>query len=225
MNALKKCFFPAWASIVLVFSLIACDSETSQNKGTTDESTGYDSTEMAGADNTRTESIDQSGEMPSESYTYAIAEEGFDNTVPDKVATKEAKLNKTKKLPQVKAEPVVYTISQTDRPPLFSAECLNSEDPAKCSGKAMSQWMKKYIEYPEKALDNEQESVQYVTFVINQKGSISSITDVDSNGKPCDGCSSAAVGAVADMPDWQPALRDGKPVSVVVTLPVRFKML
>jgi protein TonB len=137
----------------------------------------------------------------------------------------EVKSSQTNKRPKVKAVPVVYTVSQTDRPPLFSTECLTAQDAQKCSNEALEDWMRKNVKYPEADLEEGDDGLTYVTFVINQKGQISTVQRVVSKQESCEGCGQAALDAVTTMPQWTPAMLNGKPVSVRVTLPVRFRVL
>jgi hypothetical protein len=231
-----------WALAVLLMVFIACNSDSTQQTSN-DESSKVMNTDSQGYSDDLSRQLHGDVIGGEEGFIYSYADDPYYendqpvNTSPsestaanarpaaDKVATEKNKINTSKTVPKVKAEPVIYDVSQTDRPPLFSSKCATDSNPTTCSKNELKKWVREYIEYPENAQVQNQEGVQYVTFVINQKGVISTITDVDSKGQPCDGCSSAAVKAVAQMPDWQPAMKDGKPVSVVVTLPIRFKML
>jgi hypothetical protein len=69
------------------------------------------------------------------------------------------------------------------------------------------------------------DGLEYVTFVITKEGKVSTINRVDSKKEACEGCSKAVITAILDMPDWQPAMLGGNPVNVVVTLPVRFRVI
>ncbi len=232
----------AWALVVLLFSIVSCNSNTTHND-TSEDSSNVMETDSQGYSDDLSRQLHGDVIGGEEGFIYSYAEDPYYesdhpvNTRPsdgtavnarpsaEKVAMKDSKVNTSKTIPKVKAEPVIYNVSQTDRPPLFSSKCSTDSNPAKCSQNELKKWVREYIEYPENAQVQNQEGVQYVTFVINQKGIISTITDVDSQGQPCEGCSAAAVDAVAQMPDWQPAMKNGKPVSVVVTLPIRFKMI
>ncbi len=127
--------------------------------------------------------------------------------------------------PVVKKRAAIYTLSETDRPPIFTAACMNDKNPDKCSNEELEDWLRGKIKYPQADLADGSDGLEHVTFVINQRGEISSIERVDTRNEDCTGCAKAALDAISQMPAWQPAMLDGKPVSVRVTLPVRFRNL
>jgi len=157
-------------------------------------------------------------------FTYNYVEDDPSIIEDKKTAPKTKKPTTPAKL-KVLETPVIYTISQTDRPPLFTAECLTAKNPQKCSNSALAAWAEKSVKYPTADLADGSDGLEYVTFVINRKGQVTSINRVDTKKEACDGCSKAVLDAVLDMPDWQPAMLGGNPVNVVVTLPVRFRVI
>ena len=162
-----------------------------------------------------------SNERDPEWYVYGYPEvEPIEETDPKKVSS-----SKKGNVPHVKATPVVYSISQTDSPPLFSKECLTAKNPEKCSNQALKEWIRENITYPKADLKEGHDGLEHITFVINQRGKISTIQELDTKMEACEGCGVAALNAVTSMPDWVPAKLNGKPVSVVVTLPIRFLAL
>lgn len=159
-------------------------------------------------------------------YSYNYTEGEAVELEADEPTSKKAP--KAKKAPpklKVKDTPVIYTVSQTDRPPLFSADCLTAKNPQRCSNNALAEWAQKSVKYPKADLADGSDGLEYVTFVITKYGKVSTINRVDSKKEACEGCSKAVISAILDMPDWQPALLGGNPVNVVVTLPVRFRVI
>lgn len=206
--------------ILFAMYFIACESgQQEETSGTTDTEAMSDTqTDPEGVSTFRQHAIN---ERNAEWYTYDYREA-------DPVDQKDGKKVKStgeKKAPSVKARPVIYTVTQTDRPPLFSKDCLTADDPEKCSNEALKAWVKEHVKYPEKELQTGTDGLEHVTFIINQHGRISSVRRVESKQESCEGCGQAALNAVLEMPEWEPARVDGKPVSVIVTLPVRFRAL
>ena len=119
----------------------------------------------------------------------------------------------------------VFEENQLDRLPLFSEDCIGAADPEACSNDAISDFMREHLNYPEKAADQGQESIEKVIFVIDQQGHIEKPVKVLSKEKPCKGCSDAAVNAVLEMPAWVPAMKNGRAVKSKVVLPVIFNNL
>lgn len=160
-------------------------------------------------------------------YWYSFAEGEADEPDVPKPTGKKAPKAKKATPPKLKEEdsPVIYTVSQTDRPPLFSADCLTAKNPVRCSNLALADWARKSVKYPESDLADGSDGLEYVTFVITKYGKVSAINRADSKKEACEGCSNAVITAMLDMPDWQPAMLGGNPVNVVVTLPVRFRVI
>ncbi|MBK9012979.1 MAG: energy transducer TonB [Saprospiraceae bacterium] len=206
--------------LVLLISLLsvwifgACNSDKKPDADGTAMENAVDTTSHMATD------------MPAEDDHYDFSY----NYVEDDVAFEKAKAADAKKAStppklKVKDTPVIYTISQTERPPLFSAECLTAKNPQRCSNNALAAWAEKSVKYPEADLAEGSDGLEYVTFVINKRGEVTAINRVETKQEACEGCSKAVLDAVLDMPDWQPAMLGGNPVNVVVTLPVRFKVL
>lgn len=219
----KVSFLPALLiSMLAVWMFGACNSESTQT-GDAADSTAMQATVDSSNLAARGEGMgDQYG------YTYNYVEDEASGSTATTTDSESKKASESKSTPpklKVKNTPVVYTVSQTDRPPLFSAECLTAKNPQQCSNAALESWAKKSVKYPAADLAEGSDGLEYVTFVINKYGKVSSIYRVDSKKEACEGCSQAVLDAVLDMPDWQPALLGGNPVNVVVTLPVRFRVL
>ncbi len=121
-----------------------------------------------------------------------------------------------------KARQVTYAVSEVDRPPLFSDKCQGKKRPMECSNEALKSYFRKNIQYPTQAEPTKSEGLEFVTFTIEPDGSIGQNFSVVSKEKSCKSCAAAAVKAVASMPKWVPAMKDGKPVRVSLVLPVRF---
>lgn len=208
------------ASLFLVWMFAACNSDTKP----TEESTALDTPETAAFPDS-TALMDEDEDDPFW-YSYNYTEE----EVPEPTATEPTnkKAPKAKTTPpklKVRDSPVVYTVSQTDRPPLFTTDCLTAKNPQRCSNNALADWATKSVKYPAADLADGSDGLEYVTFVITKEGKVSTINRVESKKEACDGCSKAVITAVLDMPDWQPAMLGGNPVNVVVTLPVRFRVI
>jgi hypothetical protein len=111
-----------------------------------------------------------------------------------------------------------------NRPPLFGKECLDAENPEDCSNDAVQAWMRENLDYPEAALEEGHDGYEYATFTVNPNGEVFySDIEIKSMDKPCEGCKKVVKKAILKMPDWLPALRNGKPISSEVALPVRFQ--
>jgi TonB family protein len=81
----------------------------------------------------------------------------------------------------------------------------------------------KYIVYPEQEKNFGVECMLYVTFVVNKDGYVSDIDVL----RPCeesDNFGISAVNAVKNLGKFEPAKMNGNPVSLKMTIPVRFSL-
>lgn len=62
-----------------------------------------------------------------------------------------------------------------------------------------------------------------VRFVVNEEGNIRD-AQIEKAGAYCPPCNKEALRVVNSMPQWHPALRDGKPTATFVRLPIIFSI-
>lgn len=84
---------------------------------------------------------------------------------------------------------------------------------------AIERYLRNNIRYPQVALENNISGTVYVTFVVEQDGSITNPRVLRGIGG---GCDQEAVRLVKSMPKWIPGKQRGKPVRVQFNLPIRF---
>lgn len=138
-----------------------------------------------------------------------------------KEEAKETTASVKKSMEEVDMKAGVYNITQVDRPPLMSSDCIKDAKPQLCSDEKVMDFIKKNVKKPS-AWKNEG-SFEQVLVVIEKDGSLRDIKYVaSSNNEGCEACQKAAVEVVGKMNKWQPAMKDGKPVAVKMTIPVKF---
>ena len=86
---------------------------------------------------------------------------------------------------------------------------------------ALFSYLQDSIKYPEDAIDNREEGLVVVRFVVEADGSIKSAEIVKSVTPTLD---SEALRVVKSMPKWHPGKNKGKAVATWFTLPVSFKL-
>jgi TonB family protein len=87
---------------------------------------------------------------------------------------------------------------------------------------AMNDFLKKKLHYPSLALENQIEGTVLITFTIEENGKITSVSVmrcVDSSFYE------EVLRAIHSMPDWKPGYKNGIPVRVQISLPIRFQLL
>lgn len=99
------------------------------------------------------------------------------------------------------------------------------DEPAEFPGgtKALLQFIKDHLKYPESALKNGIEGKCYVKLLISDKGIVKEAKLL--KGIPdCPECEKEALRIMHVMPVWKPGKVNGKPVSSYYRLPVSFKL-
>jgi protein TonB len=82
-------------------------------------------------------------------------------------------------------------------------------------------FLRKNIRYPEGALKNGIQGVILLVFIIEPDGSVSNVEVKKAIGG---GCDEEAVRVTKSMPRWDPGKRSGRPVRVMVQMPIVFKI-
>ena len=80
-------------------------------------------------------------------------------------------------------------------------------------------YLRRHVSYPKSALDNEIQGVVMVVFVIEVDGSVTNVKILQGIGG---GCDEEAVRVTREMPKWSPGKRSGRPVRVIVKMPIVF---
>jgi len=86
---------------------------------------------------------------------------------------------------------------------------------------ARMQYLGDNINYPQKAREEGIQGTVYVTFVVEQDGSIADVRILRGIGG---GCDEEAMEVVENMPDWKPGKKDGEPVRTEFNMPIKFTL-
>jgi periplasmic protein TonB len=86
---------------------------------------------------------------------------------------------------------------------------------------ALYRYLAEELRYPPKARKKNIEGTVYVRFIVEKNGGISEIELLRSVQKDLD---EEALRVVGSMPDWQPGKKEGTPVRVQFTLPLKFRL-
>jgi protein TonB len=82
-------------------------------------------------------------------------------------------------------------------------------------------YLRRNVRYPEPALKGLIQGVVMVVFVVETDGSI---TNVNVAKKIGGGCDEEAIRVTKEMPRWEPGKRHGRPVRVMVRMPIVFRI-
>ena len=83
------------------------------------------------------------------------------------------------------------------------------------------EYLGKNLKYPTKSVENYEEGMVYVSFIIDTTGEVKSPTIVQSVSPDLD---AEALRIVRAMPKWKPGKQRNQPVKVLYTLPIDFKL-
>jgi protein TonB len=86
---------------------------------------------------------------------------------------------------------------------------------------ALTKYIKRHLQYPEKAMKNAVEGKVVLRFIVGADGTVSNIEVVQSLNAECD---KEALSVIERMPKWDPGMQNGAFVSVYYTLPITFAM-
>lgn len=140
------------------------------------------------------------------------------------------------KLPDVKPPVVAPIIEDNNDEPILVPDqmprfpgCestdLSREARSKCAAGKLLEYIYDNLKYPTLARVNDIEGLVVIRFVVNKKGLIDNISILKDIGA---GCGKAAESVVKSMnlmdQKWTPGLQKGRPVNVIYTLPVKFKL-
>jgi len=118
-----------------------------------------------------------------------------------------------------------YSLDAVDIPPLFEGcndPLVSKKQRQACSVPKIQAFIRQNITYPDSAKANNTAGVVVVRFVVDSLGRVSQLTLVRDIG---DGCGDEAMRVVRMMPDFSPAMKAGKAVAAMMSLPIRFKKL
>lgn len=135
----------------------------------------------------------------------------------------ESKIVDTKTTDTQEAKPVgvLYRSNEVDRPALFSSNCINDNNPTKCSQTMLRNYIKSHIEKINTS-DEEIKLREVISFTVTADGSIGENIRSISKKEVCSGCRDAAIKVISEMPNWEPAIKEGKSVAMSMTVPVSF---
>jgi len=122
-------------------------------------------------------------------------------------------------------EKIYKVVEEMPRFPGCEVGIMTSEERYKCAEKSMLNFIYSTIAYPDSARAHGTEGRVILQFVVTKNGRVSDTKILKDIG---DGCGEEALRALNMMQEknviWRPGMKDGQPVSVQYTLPVKFKI-
>lgn len=122
---------------------------------------------------------------------------------------------------KVSSRPVTETQSGSNGGPTADISTVDTDPEFPGGTTALYKYVSDNIHYPEKAKADRVEGRVYVRFVIEADGSVTNVELLRKVSKECD---EEALRVVQNMPRWQPATKDGKPVRTQYVMPIYFQL-
>lgn len=113
-------------------------------------------------------------------------------------------------------------LTEVDQMPRFPGceELETDQQKVACSKKRLFEFILKNMKYPTEARKAGIEGRVVLSYTVEKDGKISDVKVEKGIGG---GCDEAAVALIKSMPNWIPGMKDGKPVSVQMKLPIIFE--
>jgi hypothetical protein len=116
----------------------------------------------------------------------------------------------------------VRTLSTVEEDPVFTPFCVSSSQPKACSDRAFREYVEERKSEVTQAAFKAGQTVQWLRFWVDEKGGVNDVVLVNTWGVPCTKCAEYALKWVKEMPQWQPARQNDRPVNARVEVPVVF---
>ena len=110
-----------------------------------------------------------------------------------------------------------------DEMPYFNGcwEIESKDAKRQCSNERLVKYILGVLEYPEAARTSRTEGTVYLSFIVTEDGEVGDVEVLHGIGN---GCDEAAIRIVREMPPWEPALLEGKPIPARMSLPIQFAL-
>lgn len=102
------------------------------------------------------------------------------------------------------------------------AEEPDEEARRSCTEKLLLRHIYKNLKFPQMAKENGIEGTTVLSFIVGKSGNIEDIKIIRDIGG---NCGNAALKSIEKLPSWSPGIQNGRPVNVIYTIPIKFKII
>jgi protein TonB len=85
----------------------------------------------------------------------------------------------------------------------------------------LMKFLSKEVKFPKSAEEDNVSGMVLVSYVVDKRGGVKDVR-VERNSTGNMDCATEAVRAVKAMPNWKPAMQNGKPVNMKMNVPIKF---
>ncbi|WP_020538216.1 M56 family metallopeptidase [Lewinella cohaerens] len=114
---------------------------------------------------------------------------------------------------------------KADQMPIFgNCEGYTGQELEDCSGKNLLTFIYENVKYPKEAFEAKQEGLALTKFVVDTQGRVTDIQLITEKTTEHTALNEAALATLRQLPDFTPGQHNGKPVSVQMVMPIKFKL-
>lgn len=114
---------------------------------------------------------------------------------------------------------------KVDQMPVFGkCEGLTGKEQMDCSNKNLFAFIAEFVKYPKEAEAAGLEGLALTKFVVDTQGRVTDVQLVAEKTTEHAALNEAALATIRQLPDFTPGQHNGKPVSVQMVMPIKFKL-
>lgn len=114
---------------------------------------------------------------------------------------------------------------KADQMPVFGkCEGLTGQEQMDCSNKNLFAFIAEFVKYPKEAEAAGLEGLALTKFVVDTQGRVTDVQLVAEKTTEHAALNEAALATIRQLPDFTPGQHNGKPVSVQMVMPIKFKL-
>ena len=102
--------------------------------------------------------------------------------------------------------------------------CELEENPDQCTKERLIEHIYSRLKYPDLARDNRVEGMVIVQFKIDSKGQMGEVVIRRDIGAGCGQAAAEVVSSIKELSPWTPGKQRSRPVNILYTMPVKFKL-
>ena len=126
-------------------------------------------------------------------------------------------------LPPAEDDSLEEWLGISEQMPRFPG-CELEEDPDQCTKDRLVDFIYKRLKYPEQARENKVEGMVVVQFKIDKNGQMGDVVIRRDIGAGCGQAAADVVSSIKALSLWTPGKQRSRPVNILYTMPVKFKL-
>ncbi len=126
---------------------------------------------------------------------------------------------------KVISDPFISIAEEMPRFPGCENAAMSIKEKEECAKMKLLEYVYSHLKYPVLARETGVEGTVVIQFIVDREGRIETVNIVRDIGAGCGEAAAKIIQDMNDLPDnWSPGRQRGRPVKVLYTLPVKFKL-